>query len=170
MHGRRTPLAKDRQGNALTDFLPATLTLPGDAPMPAALAAVWHDHHLLLVYDRRRRQWELPGGRIEPGESPLDAAVRELHEETGLHLPALTLAGHARFQLVSPPRDEYAALFTGESPARHTAFTPTPEIAAIRWWSPTTPRPRDAQPLDTALALMTPPGRPPDGAGQWGDG
>ncbi|MGC4952771.1 NUDIX hydrolase [Actinomadura citrea] len=148
------PLAKDHQGNALTALLPADRAVPGDAPMPAALAAVWHDHHLLLVYDRHRRQWELPGGWIEAAESPLEAAVRELHEETGLHLPALTLAGYARFHLASPPRDEYAALYTAQAPTRHTTFTPTPEIAAIRWWSPSTPRPQDAQPLDTTLALL----------------
>jgi 8-oxo-dGTP pyrophosphatase MutT (NUDIX family) len=29
-------------------------------------------------------QWGLPGGRIEPGESPIEAAHREVFEETGL--------------------------------------------------------------------------------------
>ncbi|WP_181149960.1 8-oxo-dGTP diphosphatase [Arthrobacter sp. MYb227] len=37
-----------------------------------------------------------PGGKIEPGESPAKAAVRELHEETGLEANALTLEPAAR--------------------------------------------------------------------------
>ncbi|WP_433248316.1 NUDIX hydrolase [Actinomadura nitritigenes] len=148
-------LATDANGNALTAFLPAVSTsnAPADAPMPAALAAVRHGTSVLLVFDRHRRQWELPGGRIDPGETPWQAAVRELREETGLHLPGLALAGHARFRLVGPPRDEYAAVYTGQVTARHR-FVPNEEISAVHWWDTTTAPPPNAQPLDTTLALL----------------
>jgi 8-oxo-dGTP diphosphatase len=48
----------------------------------------------VLLVQRTMRQvapgyWELPGGKIEPGETPSEAAARELHEEVGLHARAL---------------------------------------------------------------------------------
>ena len=38
---------------------------------------------VVLVHSRFRQMWELPGGAIDPGESPRQAAIRELVEESG---------------------------------------------------------------------------------------
>jgi ADP-ribose pyrophosphatase len=46
-----------------------------------------------------------PGGKLEPGESPSQAAVREVAEETGLVVAesALTALGHIRYEFPSRP-------------------------------------------------------------------
>lgn len=50
----------------------------------AAACAIRHQDQLLLVQDRISSRYSLSGGYIDGGESPQQAALRELYEETGL--------------------------------------------------------------------------------------
>jgi len=49
-------------------------------------------HHLLIGHASRSPRWDIPKGLAEPGEPWLEAAVRELKEETGLVVTPVTLA------------------------------------------------------------------------------
>lgn len=67
--------------------------------------------HVLLVEPTYKDTWEIPGGVVEDGESPREAAVRECSEELGLDL-TLGLPACIHFNpLVSQPRDGLMFVF-----------------------------------------------------------
>ncbi|MFF8649307.1 NUDIX hydrolase [Streptomyces griseoluteus] len=153
---RDEPLAVDDRGNALISFARGVEGMPpGDAPLPAAVVALWRGGRVLMVFDRYRQCWELPGGRIEQGELPHQAAGRELLEESGQEPDApLRLVGYARFVLAPDRRTEYLAVFAGHC-SQVRAFRPNEETAAIVWWDLRKVLPGHVQPLDAFLAALT---------------
>ncbi|MFF4693458.1 NUDIX domain-containing protein [Streptomyces sp. NPDC001307] len=150
------PLVADDHGNALAVFDRDTEGVaPTDAPMPAALVALWHAGRVLMVFDRFRQSWELPGGMIESEETPRQAATRELLEETGQSPDTpLRFVGYAGFVLAPDQRAEYAALFAGRI-TNPRGFRANDEISATCWWDLHEPLPGRVQPLDAYLARLT---------------
>ncbi|MFD5267819.1 NUDIX hydrolase [Streptomyces sp. NPDC058335] len=150
------PLAFDSRGSLLVSFTRGEEgVFPGDAPMPMALTALWHQDEVVMVHDRYRDSWELPGGMLEPGETPRQAAVRELFEECGqdAHGP-LVYVGHAGFLVAPDRRAEYGALFTGRALHRQ-AFEGDQEISEARWWDLESPLPGRVSGIDVYLARLT---------------
>jgi 8-oxo-dGTP diphosphatase len=109
--------------------------------LEAAGAAVFADDGSVLLirenYDRRR--WGFPGGALEPGETPEEAVVREVREETGVEVRIDGRVGSyslADSSLV-------AHLFRCTIVAGTPAVPETGEIAEVGWWPvDALPRPR----------------------------
>jgi ADP-ribose pyrophosphatase YjhB (NUDIX family) len=51
------------------------------------------DQRVLLCHRRDYDLWNLPGGTMEPGESPWECVIREIREETGFEAEIVRLAG-----------------------------------------------------------------------------
>ncbi len=68
---------------------------------------LWRGDKVLLV-KRPEGVWALPGGKIEPGETTAQAAVREVYEETGIVAAALDILGV--FDITSPKNGKRYAL------------------------------------------------------------
>lgn len=93
------------------------MTAPDAAPRPvvlvSAVALVDVDGRVLLAQRPEGKSlaglWEFPGGKVDPGETPEAALVRELHEELGIDtwescLSPLSFASHSyeSFHLLMP--------------------------------------------------------------------
>lgn len=102
----------------------------------AAAVVVREDGRLLLVRRGRepqRGRWSVPGGTVEPGETPAQAAVREALEETGARVRAERELGTVRVPagagLVYEVHDVAATYLGG-------TLRPGDDADAVRWVAP----------------------------------
>jgi len=63
------------------------------------------DGRFLVLREPGRRFWNFPGGKVEPEEKPIEAAARELREETSIDAPvaSLELIAHGVYDVLGTP-------------------------------------------------------------------
>lgn len=115
---------------------------PAVRPTLAASAAVFRDGRVLLAkrgFAPGLGLWSLPGGRVEPGETLAEAAVREVMEEVGVRAEVVAVA--AALDFIS--RDSDGALASHFVVVAHAALwragepEPGPEATEVGWFPPT---------------------------------
>ena len=107
-------------------------------PISAASVAVFRDGKVLLALRARPRLWSLPGGRIEPGETAEQAALRELREEVGVEAEIVAPAGEREIVRRDKNGTMVARFRIQAFAARWRAGEPKtgPEAIEVRWVEP----------------------------------
>jgi 8-oxo-dGTP diphosphatase len=107
---------------------------PEEAEVKAAGGVVLRDGRIAVVHRPRYDDWSLPKGKLDPGESWEECALREVREETGLHCtlgaelsPTSYTDRKGRAKVVRYWRMEIE---------RVDPFTPDDEVDELRWVEP----------------------------------
>lgn len=105
----------------------------------AAGGVVWRivDDKLrvLLIHRTKYRDVTLPKGKVDPGETLAETAVREIREETGIRVALGVPVGVSRYHMPSSKTKivHYWAAEATDAAVRTSTFVPNKEIAAIEW-------------------------------------
>ena len=86
----------------------------------------------VLFVEHPERGWEIPGGHLEPGETPGEAMLRELKEETGLEGKVLD------WNQTYYPKG-WVAHVVVDSTDEHEWRVADTKVAKVRWWEDVPP-------------------------------
>jgi 8-oxo-dGTP pyrophosphatase MutT (NUDIX family) len=95
---------------------------------------VVENRKLLLAFSNNKKAWYLPGGKVDTGETALEALQREIREELNIDLPAHTVQWY--YHIAAPAFGENNLLMQQDCFLHRLQQTPRPsaEIGAIRYF------------------------------------
>ena len=96
----------------------------------AAGGIVHRDGRVLLVHRPRYNDWSLPKGKVDGGESPGEAALREVREETGWTCRSVQFVGACGYEVKGVPK---TVLYWLMEPVSQGPIEDTGEVAEIAW-------------------------------------
>lgn len=128
---------------------------PGEKPKVPVLvvAAVLIEDGRVLLTRRKKGShlagaWEFPGGKVEPGEDPRAALVRELEEEIGI---VAEVGAPVEVTFFSYPGKDVLLLFFEVTRAPGSPEPRALDVAAIRWSGRDELRDEEFPPADVAV-------------------
>ncbi len=99
----------------------------------AAGGVVVRDGLVLLVHRPRYDDWSFPKGKLDPGESFEEAALREVEEETGVRASLGRELPATRYEVRGRPK---LVRYWCMTPEAETDFVPNDETDELRWATP----------------------------------
>jgi 8-oxo-dGTP pyrophosphatase MutT (NUDIX family)/phosphohistidine phosphatase SixA len=121
-------------------------------PIQAAGGVVWRlgenedgaKVEVAIIHRPRYDDWSIPKGKLAPGETLLEGAIREVHEETGYRVQPGRPLGEVRYLKKSGGGAREKVVHYWAMRALSGAFSPSQEVDELRWL-----------PLDEAHELVT---------------
>jgi 8-oxo-dGTP diphosphatase len=117
--------------------VPAVSAVPGATRIRVVAAVVWRDGRLLFTQRPPGGpiglQWEFPGGKIEPGETPEQAVRREVAEELGVEAEPFEVLARESHDYAHGTRVELVFI---RCTLASWDFTTSSAVHAVQWWKP----------------------------------
>ncbi len=106
---------------------------------------------IAIIHRPKYNDWTLPKGKKEPGESWIETALREVHEETGCLIRLKDFAGGQVYIVDGIPK---VVLYWHMQLEQDKGFSPNEEVDQLLWLPPTKAIQRMSYPVEKRFLVI----------------